>query len=321
MNYYLRASLGFALLVACSCFALCANVQGQTFTDPEAAGQAYQLQGEYEGEADGKKTGVQVIALGEGRFRLVGYLGGLPGAGWKRGDDRKQAEGELDGDAVAFEGDTWSAALADGTIKVTSEDGDSLGELKRVERKSPTLGAKPPEGATVLFDGKSAEQFEGGKVSPDGHLMAGCTTKEKLGDGTLHIEFRTPFMPEARGQGRGNSGVYLNGQYECQVLDSFGLEGEDNECGGIYSIAKPDVNMCLPPLAWQTYDIEFTPAKTNDAGEKTAEPRVTIRHNGVVIHDDLELPKITPGGVEAGYLHLQDHGNPVVYRNIWVAEK
>jgi hypothetical protein len=321
MNYYLRASLGFALLVACSAFALCANVQGQTFTDPQAAGQTYQMQGEYEGEVEDKKSGAQVIALGEGRFRLVGYPGGLPGAGWKRGDDRKQREGELDGNTIAFKGDTWTATLSDGTITVIDEDGSALGELKKVARKSPTLGAKPPEGAKVLFDGKSAEHFQGGKVSPDGFLMAGCTSKQKLGGGTLHVEFRTPFMPEARGQGRGNSGVYINGQYECQVLDSFGLEGEDNECGGIYSIAKPDVNMCLPPLQWQTYDIEFTPAKMNDAGEKTEDPRVTIRHNGVVIHDDLALPRITPGGVEAGYLHLQDHGNPVVFRNIWVAEK
>jgi hypothetical protein len=141
----------------------------------------------------------------------------------------------------------------------------------------------------------------------------------------LHIEFRTPFMPAARGQGRGNSGVYIQGRYECQVLDSFGLEGEDNECGGIYSISKPAVNMCFPPLSWQTYDIDFVAARYDGQGNKTKNARVTIKHNGVVIHKDLELTHGTPGrhpeGPEPESIFLQDHGNPVVFRNIWVVNE
>jgi hypothetical protein len=132
-------------------------------------------------------------------------------------------------------------------------------------------------------------------------------------------------MPTARDQGRGNSGVYIQSRYEVQVLDSFGLEGEDNECGGIYSIAKPAVNMCLPPLAWQTYDIDFTAARYDEQGNKTKNARVTIKHNGVVIHDNLELPHGTPGrnaeGPGPDALFLQDHGNPVAFRNIWAVEK
>ena len=132
-------------------------------------------------------------------------------------------------------------------------------------------------------------------------------------------------MPTARGQGRGSSGVYIQSRYECQVLDSFGLESEDNECGGIYSIAKPTINMCFPPLSWQTYDIDFTAAKFDDEDNKTENARVTIKHNGVVIHDDLELTHGTPGrlpeGTEPEPVFLQDHGNPVVFRNIWVVEK
>jgi hypothetical protein len=203
---------------------------------------------------------------------------------------------------------------------------EKVAELKKVERKSKTLGAQPPKGAIVLFDGNSVDEWENGKLV-DGKLLGAtnASSKRKFGDHTLHIEFRTPFMPEASGQGRGNSGVYIQGRYECQVLDSFGLEGEDNECGGIYSIAKPAVNMCYPPLAWQTYDIDFTAARYDDSGKKTKNARVTIKHNGVVIHNDLELTHGTPGnipeGPEPASLFLQDHGNPVAYRNIWVVEK
>jgi hypothetical protein len=148
-------------------------------------------------------------------------------------------------------------------------------------------------------------------------------TREAFGDQRMHLEFRLPYMPGAFGQARANSGVYLQGRYELQVLDSYGLEGEDNECGGIYQIARPRVNMCAPPLQWQTYDIEFFQAKRDAGGKKTANARITIRHNGVLIHENLELPRVTGGavddqeGVPAG-LKLQDHGNPVQFRNIWI---
>ena len=120
--------------------------------------------------------------------------------------------------------------------------------------------------------------------------------------------------------------MFLQGRYEVQVLDSFGLVGKNNECGGIYSIFDPKVNMCLPPLSWQTYDVEFTAARyANNNGKKIKNARVTIRHNGVIIHDNRELPKGTPGkdaeGSTPGILYLQGHGNPVVYRNIWVVKK
>jgi hypothetical protein len=131
-------------------------------------------------------------------------------------------------------------------------------------------------------------------------------------------------MPTAEGQARGNSGVYIQDCYEFQVLDSFGLEGKNNECGGLYSMIEPKVNMCFPPLSWQTYDFDFTAPKF-DGDKKIANANVTLRHNGVVIYDKLEIPKLTPGGRSAegaiGPLMLQNHGNPVVYRNIWVVEK
>jgi hypothetical protein len=178
----------------------------------------------------------------------------------------------------------------------------------------------------VLFDGSSAEAWENGKAE-NGHLLAtGCTSKKRFADYALHLEFRTPYMPTARGQQRGNSGVYHSGRWETQILDSFGLDGKDNECGGIYSISKPRLNMCLPPLAWQTYDVEFTAAKFDAAGKRVAWPRITVRLNGVRVHEKLELSKdfttaapITkPLDGPEGPVFLQDHGNPVVFRNIWI---
>ena len=150
-------------------------------------------------------------------------------------------------------------------------------------------------------------------------------TKGKFTDFKLHIEFRTPFMPNARGQGRGNSGVYLQGRYEIQVLDSYGLEGLDNECGGIYKVGAPMVNMCLPPMQWQTYDITFQAPRFDAGGSKTEDAVVTVVHNGVTIHDRRRLPGPTGGAIDndvsrPGGVYLQDHGNPVQFRNIWLVE-
>jgi hypothetical protein len=229
-----------------------------------------------------------------------------------------------DGTAV-FKAKDFSGEIKDGVFTGTAENGAKF-ELKRVERKSPTLGVAAQEGAVVLFDGKNVDAWENGKLV-DGHLLStGTRTRQTFTNFTLHLEFQTPFMPAARGQGRGNSGMYLMDQYEVQILDSFGLTGENNECGGIYSIAKPKVNMCFPPLSWQTYDVDYQAARFDEEGKKTADAVVTIKHNGVVIHDKLQLPKATPGGKSTdekppGALFLQDHGNPVRFRNIWVAEK
>jgi hypothetical protein len=222
---------------------------------------------------------------------------------------------------VELLGESATARLEKGLLTVT-QNGQKLGELKRVERKSPTLDAPPPENAIVLFSKSKTDGFANVKVTADGLLQPGVTSQQKLGSGTLHLEFRVPYQPQDRGQGRGNSGCYVQGRYEVQILDSFGLDSKDNDCGGIYSVSAPALNMSYPPLAWQTYDIDFVAARYDAQGQLIAAPRITVRHNGVVIHRDVELKKVTPGGVEAdgpgpGPLHLQDHGNPVRFRNIW----
>ena len=143
-------------------------------------------------------------------------------------------------------------------------------------------------------------------------------SKQMFSDYTIHAEFFLPFRPEGRSQGRANSGFYQAGRYEVQVLDSFGLEGLDNECGGIYKKATPDLNMCYPPLTWQTYDVEFSRPPRDDEGRPTENIRVTVRHNGVVIHDAFDTRH--KESVARG-LNLQRHNNRVQYRNIWLVQK
>ena len=200
--------------------------------------------------------------------------------------------------------------------------------------------------ATALFDVVFAPE-EGGKCdwesmpTPSGeeepcHWLlldngamevsgGGIVSKRRFTDHKLHIEFRLPLMADKRGQARANSGVYVQGRYELQILDSYGLEARDNECGGIYKVAQPDVNMCAPPLQWQTYDITFHAPRFDGSGNKTKDAVMTVLHNGVPIHEDLILPAPTPGGVDydakkPGGVYLQDHGNPLWFRNIWAVE-
>lgn len=305
-------------------------VANKIWTNPAMAAKEdtdFLIQGEYQKE--GAPFGGQVVALGGGKFDLYLLEGGLPGAGWVKGKKRIKLSGELNESLVTFpKVEEFSALLEDKALLIKSGEGDPL-KLPRVERKSPTLGKKAPEGATILFDGSTADNWTNGKMK-DGLLQAtGALSKATFKDCHLHLEFRTPYKPFARGQGRGNSGVYYGGRWETQVLDSFALEGRMNECGGIYSISAPDLNMCLPPLTWQTYDVDFTAAKFDKDGKRIAWPRMTVRLNGVVIHDDRELPKdnttAAPGKGplkdEPLPIYLQNHGNPVVYRNIWALPK
>lgn len=287
--------------------------------DPAQPGPDFAVQGEYQGKV---KVGAQVIAEGDGKFAVVFLPGGLPGAGWD-GKKKIQASAKTEGAKTMVSGAGWNAVISDGKLIGKSPDGVAF-TLSRIVRKSPTLEAKPPKGAVVLFDGTSAGGWENGKLVEDKLLHCGATSRKALRDFKLHLEFRLPFLPEARGQERGNSGVYVQGRYEVQLLDSFGLEGKDSECGGVFAAAAPSVNMCFPPLSWQTYDIEFEAARFNASGTKVGNARLTVTHNGVKVHDRLELKGNTPAGREEsdtpGPIQLQDHGCPVVFRNIWAVE-
>jgi hypothetical protein len=314
----------------------------------------FKLQGEYAGPSSGgTPLGAQVIALGQGAFQAVVYVGGLPGAGWD-GRQKTLLDGKRDGDRAVFAPTTGRrrylapkpeefsavsafpprgqtdcrATIVDGVVR--GKTGGQTFELKKTTRESPTLGRSPPAGAVVLFDGKTTSGFDRGRVDEQRGVLntdgRDVSTTRKFGSYELHVEFMLPYRPEARGQTRGNSGLYLANRYEVQILDSFGLEGKSNECGGIYTRIAPKVNMCLPPLQWQTFDIDFTNAAADDAGHKVSAARLTVRLNGVPVHDDVEIAGPTGGarGKAEGtpdVLRLQGHRNFVQFRNLWLVEK
>ena len=215
--------------------------------------------------------------------------------------------------------------LRDGKITGTfsGEFGEGTFDARKFERKSPTLGAKPPRHAVVLTDINNSNAWKNltWPLSKEGVLRVGkgnIVAAEQMGNFRLHLEFRTPYMPVEEGQKRGNSGVYLQGKYEVQVLDSFGLFPlQDNDCGGVYKVKAPLGNATLPPMQWQTYDVTYV------EGSGARPPRITVVHNGFTILERGEVPmqltdKGTGGGTSGGgFLMLQDHGNPVEFRNIW----
>jgi len=196
-----------------------------------------------------------------------------------------------------------------------------------------TDGALAPPSAIVLFNGRDLSnwrtrdgQAAGWRVeNEEMHVVpktGDILTKQLLGDFFMHIEFRCPDMPEATGQAKGNSGVFLQGRYEIQVLDSYGWDTPGmGDCGAIYNQFAPLVNACRPPMEWQTYDVVFREARTE--GDKVVEPvRLTVMHNGQIILNNVQLSGVCGAALnedegEPGPLLLQDHGDLVSYRNIW----
>jgi len=298
-------------------------------------------------QSDSGPLVAQVIALGKGEYK-ANFLEFFD----TRTEPIGILVGRLEGGAVQLAGRAYHSGI-DFNVKAKIEAGKLTGTfagqdvdgtftLNRVFRVSETMGAKPPKGAVVLFNGrnfkewKRAQAKEGEDDTVQWELVDGAMrvkpgtgsiiTRKQFTDVAVHLEFRSPFMPDARGQGRGNSGVYLQGRYEVQVLDSYGLKGEDNECGGIYKVSAPRVNMCAPPGQWQTYDITFRAPRYNSAGRKVSDATMTVLHNGVIIQDQVKVGGATTAALggkatEPAGIYLQDHGNAVEYRNIWLVEQ
>ena len=203
----------------------------------------------------------------------------------------------------------------------------------------PGSASGAPSDAIVLFNGRDLSQWQSARggdakwLVKDGYMEVAAKTgdivsKAAFGDMQLHIEWATPPVVQGEGQGRGNSGVFLQGRYEVQVLDSFNNKTYfHGQAGGVYKQHAPLVNASRKPGEWQTYDIVYHAPKFDEAGNVTRKGRVTVFHNGVLIQDDVEIMGTTTHEeVQPTYtkhaakepIRLQDHGNPVHYRNIWV---
>ena len=195
----------------------------------------------------------------------------------------------------------------------------------------------PPADAIVLFDGNDLSQWESDSGPARWKVDSGFIevvpgtgsmhTKRGFGDCQLHIEWMTPVPPHGEGQERGNSGVFLMGRYEVQVLDSYGnTTYPDGQAAAVYGQFPPLVNASRPPGVWQTYDIVFHRPRFNAKGKVLQPARFTVLHNGVLVQDNVMLSGPTAHQQRPPYsahadelpLALQDHGNPVRYRNIWV---
>ncbi len=306
------------------------NADQPIFSEPSeaAAHPHFHVVGEYVGHtADVQQWGLQVTSNHEALYGIL-YQGGLPGAGWDpEAHELIEVKGDMnDGVAELTSEGAPTLRFHNGSFQMVTEDGEVTGELKRVERTSPTMGLEPPEGAVVLFDGTNMDAWaEHNGMTDDGLKIEGGRTAQEFGDMLLHLEFRLPFMPAHRGQGRGNSGVYIMHRYEVQILDWFARKAAFNSTGSLYREKAPKVNMCYPPLTWQTFDIDFQAPRFDANGEKTENARITVYHNGVLIHDDYELESGTGAGgrrpeVEKALLWLQDHTGPVRFRNVWLLE-
>jgi hypothetical protein len=296
------------------------------------------LVGEYvgrwsEAEEVNPEVAAQVVALGGNRYRvrIVNKLD-------MRCPVLGQAEVEPKGGVLQFEDQSLHGTCDGQTIIGGRGTGKLTFSMRKVTRESPTVGKTPPPGAVVLFNGSNLDAWQtpkGWRILEDGTLLVtpdgeDLVTNEAWNDIELHVEFRTPLMAASRGQQRGNSGVFVQDVYEVQVLDSFGLEGYYDECGALYKLSAPHVNACYPPLAWQTFDVVYTAPRYDASGRLAAYGRVTVHHNGVLIHNDQELTWITAWKEkervaspprDPGHVKLQAHDNFVQFRNIWLVDK
>ncbi|MDG2167058.1 MAG: DUF1080 domain-containing protein [Opitutales bacterium] len=267
----------------------------------------------------------------------------------KRADFKVKTEVTWENGKLKFDQNGYSGEITADSFTGKKAGGayDTPFALNRVHRASKTLGKKAPANAVVLFDGSNLDawQRQGGEdptwvikngyfeVLPkkeNNNVGGSINTRQSFGDMKVHLEFRLPYEPEHRGQKRANSGFFVPGGYEVQILDSYGLGGMWNECGSLYKQSPPKVNMCWAPGVWQTFDVEFKRLRRDSNGNKVDDAVITVWHNGVKIHDEFPIAGPTSntqkgrGLAESGKdsgLSLQDHSNKIQFRNIWVVER
>ena len=299
------------------------------FTEPPENDGSFALMGEFvgpikKGEGEYAPLGLQIRSIGNDNFEAIQYIGGLPGQDTFANDSVKLI-GRRSGDLLVLSGGPWAFFVDKDRCTVIDREGNRLGQLERIARSSPTMGARAPEGATILFDGSNIDHFTTASMTEEGLLMEGADVKPMFQDFNMHVEFRLPYMPHSLGQQRGNSGCYLQSRYEVQVLDSFAELPTFNGCSSLYRTKAPDLNMCYPPLAWQTYDIMFTAPRWAADGSKIRNARITVWQNGVKTQDDVELKNKTGAGKQEEPnllpIKIQNHSDPVRFRNIWIVDR
>jgi hypothetical protein len=339
--------------------------------DATTIGSEAKYQGEYVGTLAGKPVAAQVVARGDRCFHALVLDGGLPGEGWNAGRYLLLESEPLAANRVAFHsaGDDGASAVLEPSGFTLKRSGKSA-VLRRVERKSPTLGLAAPAGATVLFDARkgtaSLAAFEArkdieGLTTPtlyEGYLMAGAVTKQRFTDYSLHAEFFTGFEPENIPWRRADSGIYLHSSYEVAIGDSFGFDFDllgsagptapkffcsqllqqkfevfkavkhpstPRICGTVFTYPSRVPNSCLPPLVWQTLDIDFKAPRFDGAGAKLSDAVISVKLNGHVTVDQQGVPRPTPHGFKtesgSGPIWFEAFGRRVLYRNIWLVEK
>jgi hypothetical protein len=343
----LKLMLGLAGLLMTG---IISRVEAQSDFVPPLSGSPlaqWQVQGEYFGAiTGGGNLGAWLIANGNNSYTVVFLPGGLlslpdqPYGGWvQTGWNRSTFSGTATLTGTTFTINSASNYKAT-AINGTGEAREMVGvtptgaafTLKRVVRNSPTHSLRPKSewgAATLLFDSATGQADLAKWTNQDNapqlsrkFLYRGSKAVAGHGAGLLHIEFQGCFNPTASGQGRSNSGVYLQGHYEAQVLDSFGNSGAHDEFGAIYTVKAPSINAALPPLTWHTYDIYFTPRTSGAGGDATGAATMTIYANGVKTVESTPVLGVTTAGLGGSLLipaplYLQNHGNEVVYNNIW----
>lgn len=344
-----------------------AEAAAKKLFDAQSIGVELKLQGEYVGKDGEKLVGAQVVARGDKSFHALILEGGLPGDGWDGGrygllESGSLSEGRADFRSPTDEG--ASAVLDENGLLLKRGDRKTL--LKRVERKSETLGQQPPAGAIVLFGGATPnlDAFEERKdiegltapVMFEGNMLAGAVTKRRFRDYKLHVEFMTGWEPQNIPWRRADAGIYMLARYEVAIGDSFGFDfdlsgatspnrpklvddknapskfpiAKNNNaprvCGSVFTYPSNVPNSCLPPLDWQTLDIDFTAPRFDSSGKKASKAVISVKLNGHQTVDKLEVNGPTPHGFKGpempdGPIWFEAFGRRVLYRNIWVVER
>ncbi len=346
------AGLGLAWVVSAAAFG---GSESPAWAEVAAADRL--LMGDYEGEwvappeksyqAINPRLVAQVINVEAGRYRLR-FMQDFD----SRADNYFDGHGVVAGAEIVVDEHGWKASVSENGLTGVARIGErEIGfALQRVERLSPTLGLRAPAGAVVLFDGSGLEAWEHDdgraatwRILGDGSMEiepraenrgaepavgGDIRTRQGFRDVRLHLEFRYPVEPGRRGQARGNSGLFFQGAYELQILNSYGLDGNWNELGALYKLSPPRVNAARPPMQWQTYDVVYR-APRYEGGKLVEKARIWAELNGVRAQWDQELTHHTAHAQagrdaaaprEPGPIRLQDHGNRIQFRNVWLVE-